>query len=183
MSEFEKELEKNMKLNKVAYEIEGRVYGDFLVSKRDIERVFHDWQPPKQLVVVPQFVADAIESLSNGIRGAYDAIYLIKCKVEQYRELNTDWLYVYDWIFEKGNSTIFEKAFLEGYTVKEEQLYEVIISGFYLVKVNKFRDSKRHVFCSKYDLCNWAETGYKLTEQQIKAIDEQFMSFAVKVEE
>ena len=38
---------------------------------------------------------------------------------------NTDWLYVYDWIFEKGNSTIFEKAFLEGYTVKEEQLYEV----------------------------------------------------------
>lgn len=175
MSEFEKELEKFNLKNGTDYRTLNQ-YSDVLTTH------FKDWQPPKELVEVPQFVADTIESLSNGIRGAYDAIYLIKCKVEQYRELNTDWLYVYDWIFEKGNSTIFEKAFLEGYTVKEEQLYEVIISGFYLVKVNKFRDSKRHVFCSKYDLCNWAETGYKLTEQQIKAIDEQFMSFAVKVE-
>lgn len=77
----------------------------------------------KQLVVVPKFADDAIRSLSNGVRGAFDAIYLIKSKVEQYTELNADWIEVYNWIFEGGNSGIFERAFLDGYTVEKEELY------------------------------------------------------------
>ena len=86
-----------------------------------IKSEFKDWQPPKELVEVPQCVDKVIKSLSNGVRGAYDAMYLIKCKVEQYE--GTGWRDVYDWIFEKGNSTIFEKAFLEGYTVEKEKKY------------------------------------------------------------
>ena len=80
-----------------------------------------DWQPPKKLVEVPQCVDEVIRSLSNGVRGAYDAMYLIKCKVEQYE--GTGWRDVYDWIFEKGNSTVFERAFLDGYTVEKEKKY------------------------------------------------------------
>ena len=36
-----------------------------------------DWQPPKALPEVPQCVDYAIKSLSDGIRGAFDVIYLI----------------------------------------------------------------------------------------------------------
>ena len=61
MSEFEKELEKNMELNKVAHERES-LYSDFLVSKRDIERIFEEWQPPKSLVEVPKFFAGWFEN-------------------------------------------------------------------------------------------------------------------------
>ena len=60
MNEFEKELEKSMELDKVAYKRENS-YSGFLISKRDIERVFHDWQPPKPLVKIPQFMADWFE--------------------------------------------------------------------------------------------------------------------------
>ena len=88
MSEFEKELEKNMELNKVAYAKEN-FYSDFLVSKRDIERVFHDWQPPKPLVVVPQFVADWFEKneddLSFKIWG-----YLINWKLQDIHLCNSE---------------------------------------------------------------------------------------------
>ena len=79
---------------------------------------FKDWKPPKPLVEVQQCVDEVIRSLSNGVRGAYDAMYLIKCKVEQYE--GAGWRDVYDWIFEKGNSTVFERAFLDGYTVEKE---------------------------------------------------------------
>lgn len=92
----------------------------------------------KQLVVVPKFVDDAIRSLSNGVRGAFDAIYLIKSKVEQYRESNSDWAEVYDWIFEHGNSTIFERAFMDGYTVEKEKLY--LLKHIDICKTDKDHD-------------------------------------------
>lgn len=115
MSEFEKELEKFNLKNGTDYRTLNQ-YSDVLTTH------FKDWQPPKELVEVPQFVADAIESLSNGYRSAYDAIYLIKGKIEQYTDFVEvyNWIEVYTWIFEDGNSGIFERAFLDGYTVKEE---------------------------------------------------------------
>ena len=61
MNEFEKELEKSMELDKVAYKREN-IYSGFRVSKRDIERIFKDWQPPKPLVKIPQFFADWFEN-------------------------------------------------------------------------------------------------------------------------
>ena len=100
-----------------------------------IKSEFKDWQPPKKLVVVPQCVDEVIRSLSNGVRGAYDAIYLIKYKVEQYE--GTGWRDVYDWIFEKGNSTVFERAFLDGYTV-EKKVY--ILKHIDLSKNDKEKD-------------------------------------------
>ena len=164
MSEFEKELEKFNLKNGTDYRTLNQ-YSDVLKTH------FKDWQPPKELVEVPQFVADWFEENMNGTFTGVISSYAFSS------------LESTEWVKDNGGIDLLCNMKLYGYTVKKEQLYEVIISGFYLVKVNKFRDSKRHVFCSKYDLCNWAETGYKLTEQQIKAIDEQFMSFAVKVEE
>ena len=67
MSEFEKELEKNMKLRKIAYKIEG-IDSDPFVSKWCIERVFKDWQPPKPqqaLPVVPECVGEFITKVKK----------------------------------------------------------------------------------------------------------------------
>lgn len=177
MSEFEKEL-----LNKVAPH-DRTHYGNELFLGGVLVEHFKDWQPPKELVEVPQCVDVAIRSLSNGIRGAFDVLYLIKCTVEQEKRNTPNWVEVYEWVFEYGNSAIFERAFLEGYTVEKEQLYEVIINGLYLIKVMKYDNSKNHRFIEKDKLYKWEETGYKLTEQQIKKIDPRYMAFAVKVDE
>lgn len=113
MSEFEKELEKNMKLNKVAYEKEN-IYSDFLVSKRDIERVFHDWQPPKPLVVVPQIIAEFIEEYKEESK-LYGAFFEIaECHGEE----------LYNLVFQKPNGQdLFARAWLDGYTVEKEKLF------------------------------------------------------------
>ena len=71
MSEFEKEL-----LNKVAPH--DRTHnGNELFLGGVLAEHFKDWQPPKALPEVPQCVDYAIKSLSDGIRGAFDVIYLI----------------------------------------------------------------------------------------------------------
>ena len=113
MSEFEKELEKNMELNKVAYAKEN-FYSDFLVSKRDIERVFHDWQPPKPLVVVPQIVADFIEVRKESLK-LYDAFQEIEeCYCGD----------LYNFVCQKRNGQdLFARAWLDGYTVEKEKKY------------------------------------------------------------
>ena len=115
MTEFEKELEKNMKLNKVAYEREN-IYSDFLISKRDIERVFHDWQPPKPLVVVPQIMADFIEEWKEEFK-LYGAFFEISEAYGPGTEL-------YDLVFQKSNGQdLFARAWLDGYTVEKEKKY------------------------------------------------------------
>ena len=104
MSEFEKELEKNMKLNKVAYEREN-IYSDFLVSKRDIERIFKDWQPPKELVEVPEITQKQADTLSDYKSGSNSLLEYLRVEVK------------------KKDYNRFARAWLDGYTVKKEQLY------------------------------------------------------------
>ena len=117
MSEFEKELEKNMELDKVAYKREN-IYSGFLVSKHDIERIFENWQPPKPLVVVPQIVASYIETQKDNdfdrvgtlVYGHYKAVNGDK----EYCEFN-------EWI--ACNFDTFLEAIVNGYTVEKEKKY------------------------------------------------------------
>ena len=117
MSEFEKELEKNMKLRKVAYERES-IDSDFFVSKWDIERIFKDWQPPKPLVKVPQIVDDYIKTQKDNyfdrvgtlVYGHYKAVN----GDEEYYEFN-------EWI--ACNFDTFLEAIVNGYTVEKEKKY------------------------------------------------------------
>ena len=113
MSEFKKELEKNMELRKIAYKRED-IDSDFFVSKLGIERVFHDWQPPKPLVVVPQIVADFIEVRKESLK-LHSAFHEIEeCYGAE----------LYDWVFKKSNGQdLFARAWLDGYTVEKEQLF------------------------------------------------------------
>ena len=115
MSEFEKELEKNMKLGKVAHERES-LYSDFLVSKRDIERIFEDWQPPKPLVEVPQIMADFIEERKEELK-----IYGAFLEIEKCYGTGTE---LYNLVFQKPDGqSLFARAWIYGYTVEKEKKY------------------------------------------------------------
>lgn len=119
MSEFEKELEKNMKLGKVAHERES-LYSDFLVSKRDIERIFEEWQPPKPLVVVPQFVSDWFDINQDGIDGNIKALTR---NID--RKLKIEWSEMDGWFMYSPNKPIetLISMKLDGYTVEKEKKY------------------------------------------------------------
>ena len=195
MSEFEKEL-----INKID-PYDRTLNGNKLFLGGVLAVHFKDWQPPKQLVVVPQCVDYAIRSLSDGVRGAFDAIYLIKCSVEQEKKYTPNWVEVYEWIFEYGNSAIFERAFLYGYTVEKpkEILYFVKLPGMradlaYLCKscspgelgyLEKYssKEPNKISFSSRYDKQYSGGWQRQFTESEIKTIDERYWAFAVSVEE
>ena len=195
MSEFEKEL-----LNKVD-PYDRTLNGNELFLGGVLTEYFKDWQPPKALPEVPQCVDYAIRSLSDGIRGAFDVIYLIKRTVEQEKRYTPKWVEVYEWIFEYGNSAIFERAFLDGYIVEKpkELLYFVKLPGVpsldaYLCKSCSPGEIGYH---EKYSSKNFNEVRFGLryykkysggwqrqfTEQEIKDIDPRYLAFSVKVEE
>lgn len=69
----------------------------------------------------------------------------------------------------------------DGYEIKKEPLYEVIIGNLFLVK--KFNNRNDSCFVNKFELCWWEKSAYQLTESEIKAIDERYWPFAVPVEE
>ena len=98
-----------------------------------------DWQPPKPLVEVPEFVAEYIERCKSYGCGLIWAI-------TPDRDANDNSEKVYDWLFpngyrledgsfpdpfepdnlvrpDSGNQLKFARAWLDGYTVEKEQLY------------------------------------------------------------
>lgn len=102
-------------------------------NKAQLLTVFKDWQPQQALPVVPEYVAGAIESIPDHY-SAFEAIDLIKSKVETLPEENKDWLQVYNWLCEGvENQDIFALAFITGkYEVEKPQQkrYEVkLLSG------------------------------------------------------
>ncbi|MCA2391249.1 DUF1642 domain-containing protein [Lactococcus sp. NH2-7C] len=76
------------------------------------------------LPVVPEYVAGAIESIPNHY-SAFEALDLIKSKVETLPEENKDWLPVFNWLCEGiENQDIFALAFITGkYEVEKPQLF------------------------------------------------------------
>lgn len=78
------------------------------------------------------------------------------------------------------NETTFEYAWIHGYEVEKEQLYKVVIDHKYLVQLFSGRTDARLV--EYEELTNWHDSAYKLTESVIKAIDERYWPFAVKVD-
>ncbi|MGN9389899.1 DUF1642 domain-containing protein [Enterococcus faecalis] len=80
----------------------------------------------------------------------------------------------------KSNRDLFVDAVSNGYKVKKEQLYKVVIDHKYLVQLFSGRTDARLV--EYEELTNWHDSAYKLTESVIKSIDERYWPFAVKVE-
>ena len=170
MSEFTEKLNSSELVSNALDEIDrDQACAGLLIDT--ISNEFKDWQPPKLLVVVPQFVADWFKDRMGGTFSAVVASY----------SFNDD--EAITWVHDNGGLDLLCKMKLYGYTVEKEQLYEVIINGLYLAKLMKCDDSKSHSFIEKDELVNWQETGYRLTAKQIKMIDERYWPFAVPVDE
>ena len=161
MSEFEKEY------NDLGFRAQAL---DAVLADKDIVENFKDWQPPKPLVVVPQFVAEWFEDKMVvsflSVVSAYS--------FSDYEDIK--------WIQDNGGIDLLCKMKLYGYTVEKEKLYEVIINGLYLAKLMNYDDSKSHRFIEKDELVDWQETGYRLTAKQIKMIDPRYWAFRKEVE-
>ncbi len=131
------------------------------------------------LPVVPECVAGAIESIPDHY-SAFEAIDLIKSKVETLPEENKDWLQVYNWLCEGvENQDTFALAFITGkYQVEKPQLFKLIFPNSTAVlqkdgELNSFADTVYKIYL----------IGNAMTEQEIKSIDERYWQFAVPVED
>ena len=116
MSEFEKVIDDNIKNKDIRTEKykDGCIVSHF-VSLSDVNSVFKDWQPPKKLVVVPQFVADWIELIKQRNRNVLTLL--------DSDDMPND---VYDWLFIKEddeNINLILLAWVKGYTVEKEKKY------------------------------------------------------------
>lgn len=115
MSEFEKELDGILEIIKDEKFYNSKLYA--LPSIEELKAHFKDWQPPKPLVIVPQFIADFIKAMI-----AKDLKPLINSS--KFGELGfteeklQEILY---WI--KEHQEEYMRAWLDGYTVEKEQLY------------------------------------------------------------
>lgn len=125
-------------------------------------------------VVVPKFVADWIELCKEKAN-------LIDCLQGGYRHFNgcehigED----KDWLFEGDNQDVVARAWLDGYEVEKEPLYHVKFPnitncGF---SIFLFKDGNGEIEIAD----NADYERMRFTEAEIKAIDERYWPFAVKV--
>ncbi|MDA2884613.1 DUF1642 domain-containing protein [Lactococcus lactis] len=151
-----------------------------------LESKLNNAKQQQALPVVPEFVAGAIESIPDHY-SAFEAIDLIKSKVEVFTEENKDWLQVYNWLCEGiDNQDTFALAFITGkYEVEKPQLFYID-----LPKVFGLSDSTSDsTFVSKAEsgiiseFTKGKDYALKLTEQEIKSIDERYWQFAMPVED
>ena len=87
-----------------------------------ISNEFKDWQPPKPLVVVPQFVSDWFDINQDGIDGNIKALTR---NID--RKLKIEWSEMDRWFMYSPNKPIetLISMKLYGYTVEKEKLYRL----------------------------------------------------------
>lgn len=124
-------------------------------------------------VTVPQFVADWIKeckrnaTLTDCLKGKYEISIGRKLASEDFQ----------NWVVDNENDELTAKAWMFGYEVEKEPLYQIELPGTswgaYLTKADNG------------DLVIFQNTtsGSTFTESEIKAIDERYWAFAVPVEE
>ncbi|MBY7575623.1 DUF1642 domain-containing protein [Enterococcus faecium] len=125
-----------------------------------------------QKPVVPQFVAEWIEYAKK--KGDSLAI-----SFKPWNLYGVEYSKADRWI--EDNQETFARAWIDGYEVEKEPLYEVIIGDLYLIK--KFNNRNDFCFDTSCSLCAWEKSAYQLTEAEIKSIDERYWPFAVPVVE
>ena len=125
-----------------------------------------DWQPPKKLVEVPQFVAGWFE---DGMVGTFSAV------VASYSFNDNEAI---TWVHDNGGLDLLCKMKLYDYTVEKEKLYVLELPRQYNPYVSQVNDFNI--------ISRFAPLFYeakRLSEKEIKAIDERYWAFAVKVDD
>ncbi len=166
-NEFYK-LSTDMKSTGISKCIATGTYTGLSISQKKIEQL--DEQPK---VTVPQFVAKWIKqckekaTLADCLDGYYEISNGEVVSSEDFQ----------NWVVDNENDELTAKAWIFGYEVEKEPLYQIELPGTswgaYLTKADDG------------DLVVWQNTnrGTQFTESEIKAIDERYWAFAVPVEE
>ena len=183
MSKFTKVYRKWHAKNNGKYD-SAREYHKALMSN------FKDWKPPKQIVKIPQFLADWFEyQLKNNESKKFDGNDVFRIIQDVIKVSNDECTWgdydITDEIakFAEDNEELFLNLIVNcslgyGYTVEREQLYEIRLP------LPKNDDNDYALVDVKgYIWEDALPTKYKLTESEIKAIDERYWTFAVPVEE
>jgi len=144
---------------------------------------------PKKVIFSHEekFVADWLNDLRGQISNVKlnsGAVFMtfIGRQLERYYDEEYSFLTekIESWLTVPKNKVKLMSAIDNGYEVEKEQLYKVVIDHKYLVQLFSGRTDARLV--EYEELTNWHDSAYKLTESVIKAIDERYWPFAVKVE-
>lgn len=166
-NEFYK-LSTDMKSTGISRGIGTGIYMGLLISQKKIERL--DEQPK---VTVPKFAADWIEECK-------EKATLADCLDGYYEISNGEGVGSGDfqnWVVDNENDELTAKAWMFGYEVEKEPLYQIQLPGTswgaYLTKADNG------------DLVIFQNTtsGSAFTESEIKSIDERYWAFAVPTEE
>ena len=196
MSEFEKGLDAKIKSGEIMEErYKNGCIVSYFVSFKDIVSTFKDWQPPKELVEVPQIVADFIKTLKiRGIKPLMDSVTFGEIDfTEEKRDETLHWI--------NEHQEEYMRAWLDGYTIEKpkENLYVVKLPGVPTLNsyMCKSCSPGELGYNEKYSSKNFNEVRFGLryykkysggwqrqfTEQEIKDIDPRYLAFSVKVEE
>ncbi|EOW0484569.1 DUF1642 domain-containing protein [Listeria monocytogenes] len=162
---------------------------DLLFSDKAVAKV-----EEQELVVVPQLVGDFLE---NHSKEDGHTLHDLLCDLLTSRDSLDE--NVYDWIMENNNENgeLLARAWLDGYKVEKEPLYYVKLPivrlntlGTAVEKDYKYlgvdpETGESNIFQGLTLPYTLSKSGWetKLTEQEIKAIDERFLTFAIPVEE
>lgn len=166
MSKFEKALAKSKNVESSVDEID-KDNADAGLLLNTIAEEFKDWQPPKQLLEVQQIVADWFEDSMEGTFSGVISSYAFNNDLEAVK-----------WVQGNGGIDLLCNMKLYGYTVKKEQLYVLKFPKTiwpYVSSTTKYGVIKS--FSAEIS------DAKKVTEKEIKAIDEKYWPFAVKVDE
>ncbi|MGX4631303.1 DUF1642 domain-containing protein [Carnobacterium divergens] len=136
-------------------------------------------------VVIPQLVAKFLDDHADGMSPTnWDKADLIRNQEQYIRYYGT--IKLKDWIVQADNFILFVKAVVNGYEVEKEKLYYVQLpekNASLNARVLKKHPNGEIGFglVDKLDLKTAIQI--RLTEQEIKSIDERYWAFAVEVEE
>lgn len=164
-------------------------YTDFLRGKKDAYNnaigLAKQLDEPKKVIFSHEekFVADWIDSLRGQISDVKlnsGAVFMtfIGRQLERYYDEDYSFLTekVEGWLTDPGNKVKLMSAIDNGYEVEKEQLYYVLLPEMGEYESKYFLDQDGELSVDN-QLCEY----YKLTEQEIKSIDERYWPFAVKV--
>ena len=155
------------------------VDGGDCYEKEQLIYSFKDWQPPKELVKVRQFVADWFEKNKDNLE---QATYRVTVDYYYNKDLSEEDKF-FNWLddTEINSYETLIRMKLEGYLIDNDKLYEVVFldDGNHRLILNKAKGNRLFI-----DLDEDVESYHKteFTEKEIKAIDEKYWAFAVEVE-
>ncbi|WP_348618870.1 DUF1642 domain-containing protein [Lactococcus lactis] len=139
-----------------------------------LESKLSNAKPQQSLPVVPEFVADYISELKEKGHGIQ---FGLMCSTHNAAgEGNEKAIHWKD-----DNAEDFARAWLDGYQVEKPQLFYIALPKVYGLSDSTFVSKAESGIISEFT--KGKDYALKLTEQEIKSIDERYWQFAVPVED